>query len=133
MRRVHLLAVWLWGVLPLLLTYRWFRGGELRGWTGAALMTFTLLWWASALGLLGRRRWAPGLATLLSAIPLVLGLGQSIRRVLFVVDRGGLDALGGQGSPTAFLVSWGEEALVLVIPGLVLTVLGVLEWTRDRA
>jgi len=130
MRRVHLVAVWLWGCVPLLLVYRWIRAGALLGWFGAALVAFTVLWWAAALGLLGRRRWAPGLSALLSAMLLLLGLAQSVRRVHFLVDRGGFEAVGGQGSPVAFLVGWGEEAMLLLIPGLVLTVLGVREWTE---
>ncbi|NIP60902.1 MAG: hypothetical protein GWM92_20785 [Gemmatimonadetes bacterium] len=133
MRRIHLLAVCLWGCAPLLLTLRWVRGGELRSWTGLALVAFTALWWAAAVGLYRRRPWAPGLAALLAGVPLLLGLVQSARRILFIVDRGGLESVGGRGSPLAFLVGWGEEALVLLIPGLVLTGLGAWTWREERA
>lgn len=121
-----MLAFALWGCFPLLLVVEQFGGSGIGSAGRTALVVFTGSWWAAVLGLAVGLRWARLVAPALAALPLLFGLGQSIRRVGFILDRASLEPADGGASPLAFLLGWGQELVLLLVPGLILTVAGVM-------
>lgn len=125
------LAFALWGCLPLYGILALLGGGAPTSAPVGALVGFTAMWWLTATGLALGQGWAETAAPILAAVPLTLGLSQWLRRLLFVAVHRGLEAGDGAGSPLAFLLGWTEETLFLVLPGLLLTGLGLAAWSRS--
>jgi hypothetical protein len=74
------------------------------------------------------KRWiSMGMLVIPAAVSLVL-VAQSIRRITFVIEHGGIDCATCDGSPVAFLIGWGVELLVLLV-ALLLT---WFAWRRLR-
>jgi len=75
------------------------------------------LWVVSLIALFFRRRWAYW-GCLAAFVPIAAVLiSQSIRRIAFVLEYGGMDCPTCDASPLAFLLGWATE-LVILLPGL---------------
>ena len=75
------------------------------------------LWVVSLIALFFRRRWAYW-GCLAAFVPIAAVLiSQSIRRISFVLEYGGMDCPTCDASPLAFLLGWATE-LVIFLPGL---------------
>jgi hypothetical protein len=74
-----------------------------------------------------KRAIAIGTLVVFAALSFVL-VAQSIRRIAFIIEHGGMDCATCDGSPVAFLIGWGVELSVLVM-ALLLT---WLAWRRLR-
>ena len=75
------------------------------------------LWFISLVVLFFRRRWAYW-GCLAAFVPIAAVLiSQSIRRIAFVLEHGGMDCPTCDASPLAFFLGWATE-LVILLPGL---------------
>ena len=83
----------------------------------AAAGAVLALWFVSLVVLFFRRRWAYW-GCLAAFVPIAAVLiSQSIRRIAFVLEHGGMDCPTCDASPLAFFLGWATE-LVILLPGL---------------
>jgi len=98
----------------------------------AALATAVLVvWWISFLYLKKKRPRAVALSFLLVNIFWWPLLYQTMRRILFMIEHGGMERSDGLGSPLAFLVNMVIEQ-IFFLPLTVTIVLGVLVIRKSR-
>ena len=72
------------------------------------------LWVVSLIALFFRRRWAYW-GCLAAFVPIAAVLiSQSIRRIAFVLEYGGMDCPTCDASPLAFLLGWATELVILL-------------------
>lgn len=61
------------------------------------------------------KRWAArGTLVIFAGVSLVI-IAQTLRRMAFIVQHGGMDCATCDGSPVAFLIGWSVELFVLAI------------------
>ena len=84
------------------------------------LWGYMALWAAALIIVMMRMRWWPwvGLAAIVPLIGMLLV--NSILRVAFIVEHGGMDCATCNGSPAAFVLVWAHE-LIFLVPGIALS------------
>jgi hypothetical protein len=85
----------------------------------AMLWAMIALWCAALVAVSLKLQWAHAVALAAFAPLISVLLFQTGRRVVFIVQNGGMDRASGEGSPVAFLLGWMGEASLL-LPGIFL-------------
>lgn len=88
-----------------------------------------LLFWGSFWLLRKRIRFAFATSYLLALAFWLPLLYQTLRRIQFVLENGGMERTDGQGSPMAFLLGLTMEQFFF-IPLTVVVLVGVMQWRR---